>query len=46
MLAMTRRAEEANDLIKKASEANVFFHNVKFKVALKLALIGNLQFKT
>lgn len=40
MLAITKRAEEAYELMKKVYDANVFFHNVQMKTSIKLALIG------
>ncbi|KAI7906655.1 uncharacterized protein BX663DRAFT_497205 [Cokeromyces recurvatus] len=40
MLAITKRADEAYELLKKAIEANVFYHDIPKKTALYLALIG------
>jgi hypothetical protein len=40
MLAITKRIEECYDLLKKAFIANVFYHDVPKKTAIKLGLIG------
>jgi hypothetical protein len=40
-LALSRRTEDAYDLLKKAYTANVFYHDVPKKTAIKLGLIGN-----
>ncbi|KAF7728472.1 transcription factor TFIIIC subunit tfc4 [Apophysomyces ossiformis] len=40
MLATTRRAEEGYNLLKRAIEANVFYHDISKKTSLKLALLG------
>ncbi|KAG0181852.1 transcription factor TFIIIC subunit tfc4 [Apophysomyces sp. BC1034] len=40
MLATTRRTDEAYNLLKKAIEANVFYHDIPKKTSLKLALLG------
>lgn len=40
MLAQSRPAEHAYDVLKKALEANVFYHDPDMKLSLKLALLG------
>ncbi|KAI9476084.1 MAG: hypothetical protein EXX96DRAFT_596334 [Benjaminiella poitrasii] len=40
MLTITKRSEEAYELLKKAIEANVFYHDIPKKTALYLAMIG------
>lgn len=40
MLALGRRANDAYDLLKRATEANVFYHDFPKKTALKLASLG------
>lgn len=40
MLALTWRANDAYELLKRAVEANVFYHDIPKKTALKLTLIG------
>ncbi|RCI04565.1 transcription factor TFIIIC subunit tfc4, partial [Rhizopus stolonifer] len=40
MLVMTKRSQEAYDLLQNAFEANVFYHSDSFKLSLKLTLLG------
>ncbi|GAN08297.1 TPR-like protein [Mucor ambiguus] len=40
ILAVTRRTEDAFEVLKKLSNANVFYQNVEKKTAIRLAMIG------
>ena len=40
ILAMTRRTEDAYEVLKKASNANVFYQDVDKKTAIRLAMVG------
>ncbi|KAL7327548.1 transcription factor TFIIIC subunit tfc4 [Mucor circinelloides] len=40
ILAMTRRTEDAYEVLKKASNANVFYQDVDKKTAIRLAIVG------
>lgn len=40
MLAITKRPSESYELLKRAVEANVFYHDIPKKTALKIATIG------
>jgi hypothetical protein len=43
MLAITKRSNDAYELLKRTVEANVFYHDVAKKTSLKLATIGKLE---
>lgn len=40
ILAITRRVEDAYELLKKASDANVFYQDVAKKTAIRFAMVG------
>lgn len=40
MLAQTRTADKAYDMLKRVSEANVFYNDKNYKISLRLALLG------
>ncbi|KAK4509384.1 uncharacterized protein ATC70_007735 [Mucor velutinosus] len=40
ILAVTRRTEDAYEVLKKLSNANVFYQNVEKKTAIRLAMVG------
>ena len=42
MLAQTRSADKAYDMLKRVSEANIFLNDKNYKMALRLALLGML----
>lgn len=42
MLAQTRTADKAYDMLKRVSEANIFFNDKNYKLSLRLALLGRV----